>query len=107
MSHVWVARHALPAMLERGEGHLLITASASSFLSEITSVGFATTKYAALGFGEWLAFSYRGRGLKVSVAIPGPVWGPMIRTSPTFTRARSPPMRPPIACWKDSQPGSF
>jgi NAD(P)-dependent dehydrogenase (short-subunit alcohol dehydrogenase family) len=25
MSHVWVARHALPAMLERGEGHLLIT----------------------------------------------------------------------------------
>jgi short-subunit dehydrogenase len=63
-------------------GHLLITASAASFLSEITSVGYGTTKYAAFGFGEWLAFSYRGRGLKVSVAVPGPVWGPMIKDIP-------------------------
>ena len=60
--------------------HLLVTASAASFLSEITSVGYATTKYAAFGFGEWLAFSYRGRGLKV--AVPGPVWGPMIKNIP-------------------------
>jgi NAD(P)-dependent dehydrogenase (short-subunit alcohol dehydrogenase family) len=46
------------------------------------SVGYATTKYAALGFEEWLAFSYRGRGLKISVACPGPVWGPMIKDIP-------------------------
>jgi NAD(P)-dependent dehydrogenase (short-subunit alcohol dehydrogenase family) len=82
MSHVWVARHALPAMLARGEGHLLITASASSFLSEVTSIGYAATKYAALGLAEWLAFSYRGRGLKVSVACPGPVRTALIRDAP-------------------------
>jgi NAD(P)-dependent dehydrogenase (short-subunit alcohol dehydrogenase family) len=57
-------------------------ASASSFLSEIMSVGYATTKYAAFGFGEWLAFSYRGRGLKVPIACLGPVWGPMIKDIP-------------------------
>jgi NAD(P)-dependent dehydrogenase (short-subunit alcohol dehydrogenase family) len=82
MSHVWVARHVLPAMLARGEGHLLITASAASFLSEITSVGYAATKYAALGFGEWLAFTYRGRGVTVSVACPGPVWTALIQDAP-------------------------
>jgi NAD(P)-dependent dehydrogenase (short-subunit alcohol dehydrogenase family) len=79
MSHIWAARHVLPAMLERGHGRFLITASASSFLSEIFSIGYATTKYAAFGLGEWLAFSYKSSGLQISVACPGPVWSPMMQ----------------------------
>ena len=75
----------------RGEGHLHITASASSFLSEIASIGYATTKYAALGFGEWLAFSYRNCGLKVSVAVPGPVWTPLIQDTPYLHESAIPP----------------
>jgi NAD(P)-dependent dehydrogenase (short-subunit alcohol dehydrogenase family) len=78
MSHVWMARHVIPYMLERGHGQILITASASSFLSEIFSAGYAASKYAAYGFAEWLAFSYRSRGIHVSVACPGPVWSPMM-----------------------------
>jgi NAD(P)-dependent dehydrogenase (short-subunit alcohol dehydrogenase family) len=78
MSHVWMARHVVPHMLERGHGQILITASASSFLSEIFSAGYAASKYAAYGFAEWLAFSYRSRGIFVSVSCPGPVWSPMM-----------------------------
>jgi NAD(P)-dependent dehydrogenase (short-subunit alcohol dehydrogenase family) len=78
MSHVWAARYVIPYMLERGHGQILITASASSFLSEIFSAGYAASKYAAYGFAEWLAFSYRSKGLLVSVSCPGPVWSPMM-----------------------------
>jgi short-subunit dehydrogenase len=39
MSHVWAARYVIPRMLDRSRGQILITASASSFLSEIFSAG--------------------------------------------------------------------
>jgi NAD(P)-dependent dehydrogenase (short-subunit alcohol dehydrogenase family) len=78
MSHIWMARYVIPYMLERGRGQILITASASSFLSEIYSVGYAASKYATYGFAEWLAFSYRSSGIFVSVSCPGPVWSTMM-----------------------------
>jgi NAD(P)-dependent dehydrogenase (short-subunit alcohol dehydrogenase family) len=82
MSHVWAARHVLPHMLDRGRGRFLVTASASSFLSELLSVGYAVTKSAAYAFAEWLAFSYRSRGIAVSAIVPGPVWTPPLDAAP-------------------------
>src|ERR1700704_4183804 len=35
MSHVFVARHVLPAMLERGEGYILGTVSAAGLLNHV------------------------------------------------------------------------
>lgn len=81
MSHVWVARHVVPDMLARGEGYLLITASAAGLLNEIGSFGYGVTKHAAVGLAEWLGFTYRTRGLKVSVLCPEGVATPMISDS--------------------------
>ena len=66
MSHVWAARALLPAMLERGEGYLLSTASAAGLLSQLGAIGYAVTKHAAVAVAEWIDITYRGQGIRVS-----------------------------------------
>ncbi|WP_331730379.1 SDR family oxidoreductase (plasmid) [Kitasatospora sp. NBC_00070] len=81
-SQVWAARHVLPHMLERGEGYILNTASAAGLLTEPGSIGYATTKHASVGFSEWLAYSYRDQGIRVSVLCPEGVYTPMTDQAP-------------------------
>ncbi|MFP5260580.1 MAG: SDR family oxidoreductase [Blastocatellia bacterium] len=70
MAHVYAARAVLPAMIERGEGYLLQTASAAGLLSQIGSAPYSVTKHAALAFAEWLAITHGGAGIRVSCLCP-------------------------------------
>jgi len=70
MAHVYAARAVLPAMLERGDGYLLQTASAAGLLTQIGSAPYAVTKHAAVAFAEWLAVTYGDRGIRVSCLCP-------------------------------------
>lgn len=81
-SHYWAARHVLPHMIERGSGYLLNTASAAGLLNEIDSFGYGVIKSAAIGLAEWLAFTYRDKGIRVSVLCPEGVKTQMIAHSP-------------------------
>ncbi|GAC1508742.1 MAG: SDR family oxidoreductase [Candidatus Dormibacteraceae bacterium] len=70
MSHVFVARHALPAMLERGEGYILGTVSAAGLLNHIFAAPYGVTKAAALSFFEWLSIAHGAEGIRISCLCP-------------------------------------
>src|SRR6202158_1258458 len=70
MSHVFVARHVLPAMLTRGEGYLLGTVSAAGLLNHVFAAPYGVTKAAALSFFEWLAIAHGDEGIRVSCLCP-------------------------------------
>jgi NAD(P)-dependent dehydrogenase (short-subunit alcohol dehydrogenase family) len=69
MAHVFAARAVLPAMVQRGEGYLLHTASAAGLLTSIGSAPYAVTKHAAVALAEWLSITY-GPAIKVSCLCP-------------------------------------
>jgi NAD(P)-dependent dehydrogenase (short-subunit alcohol dehydrogenase family) len=80
-SHVYAARALLPGMLARGQGYLVITASAAGLLSQLGSAPYAVTKHAAVALAEWLSITYGERGLVVSCLCPQAVTSNLAATS--------------------------
>lgn len=70
MAHVWAARAVLPAMVERGDGYFVVTASAAGLLNIVESAPYGVTKHAAVAFAEWLRIAYGKKGVKVSCLCP-------------------------------------
>ncbi|MFO1218801.1 MAG: SDR family oxidoreductase [Burkholderiaceae bacterium] len=70
MAHVWAARAVLPAMVARGEGYFVVTASAAGLLNIVETAPYGVTKHAAVGFAEWLRIAYGRRGIRVSCLCP-------------------------------------
>jgi NAD(P)-dependent dehydrogenase (short-subunit alcohol dehydrogenase family) len=79
MAHVYAARAVLPAMIAAGGGYLLHTASAAGLLSAPGDAAYTASKHAAVGFAEWLAYTYRDRDIRVSVLCPMGVDTPLLR----------------------------
>jgi NAD(P)-dependent dehydrogenase (short-subunit alcohol dehydrogenase family) len=69
-AHVYAARALVPRWLERGQGYLLVTASAAGLLTQIGSAPYAVSKHAAVAFAEWLSVTYGDRGVRVSCLCP-------------------------------------
>jgi NAD(P)-dependent dehydrogenase (short-subunit alcohol dehydrogenase family) len=70
LQHVFAAQIVLPAMVRRKTGHLLITASAAGLLGVPGDAPYSVTKSATVGLAEWLATTYKPRGIGVSVLCP-------------------------------------
>jgi NAD(P)-dependent dehydrogenase (short-subunit alcohol dehydrogenase family) len=80
-SHIYVARAVLPAMLERGSGYLMLTASAAGLLTQLGSAPYAVTKHAAVALAEWLSITYGDQGLTVSCLCPQAFTSNLLTTS--------------------------
>jgi len=70
LAHVYMARHLVPRMLERGEGYLVGTVSAAGLLNHVTAMPYGVTKAAALSLFEWLSIAHGDAGLRVSALCP-------------------------------------
>src|ERR1700761_2346672 len=70
MAHVHAAEQLLPGWLARGDGRMVITASAAGLLTMLGTAPYSVTKHAAVGYAEWLSATYGHRGLKVHCLCP-------------------------------------
>jgi NAD(P)-dependent dehydrogenase (short-subunit alcohol dehydrogenase family) len=70
LAHVRAARLLLPGWLDRGRGTFVVTASAAGLLTMLGGAPYSATKHAAVGLAEWLAATYKHRGLAVHCVCP-------------------------------------
>ena len=81
-SHIYAAKHALPQMMERGEGYLVNTSSAAGLLTQLGAAGYSVTKAAAVSFAEWIKITYGNKGIGVSCLCPQAVRTAMTEQGP-------------------------
>jgi len=69
----YAARAVLPAMINRGSGHIVNISSISGYMPLPGGSGYAASKYALTGFSESLFQEVREHGVKVTTVFPGSV----------------------------------
>jgi len=65
-----VCRAIAPRMVDAGDGHIVNVASVAGFLGIYGYTGYASAKYAVMGFSEALRFEMKPLGVAVSVVCP-------------------------------------
>src|SRR5208282_3685571 len=73
----YAARALLPGILSRGQGYLVITASAAGLLTQLGSAPYSVTKHAVVALAEWLSITHGDAGVRVSCLCPQGVWTAM------------------------------
>jgi NAD(P)-dependent dehydrogenase (short-subunit alcohol dehydrogenase family) len=71
MGAVWLARHLVPPMRERGRGDVVIVTSSIKFGGSPGIAPYAMAKTAAEAFAHTLAHEEREHGIRVNVIRPG------------------------------------
>ncbi|MEO7132536.1 MAG: SDR family oxidoreductase [Dermatophilaceae bacterium] len=70
LSQVRAARRLVPLWLEAGHGRLVLTASAAGLLTMLGDLPYSVTKHGSVALAEWVAATYRHRGIVAQVICP-------------------------------------
>jgi NAD(P)-dependent dehydrogenase (short-subunit alcohol dehydrogenase family) len=74
-------RHAIPAMLERGGGAIVNTASAAAFYGSRTLLAYGTSKAGLVALTQYVATAYSDRGIRCNAVAPGVVVSEEMQTA--------------------------
>jgi NAD(P)-dependent dehydrogenase (short-subunit alcohol dehydrogenase family) len=72
-----LVRAAIPGLLERGGGSIVLVSSVSGLVSSTDSAAYDTSKAALIGLARSLAVDYGPRGVRANALCPGWVVTPM------------------------------
>ena len=75
-------RAALPTLLARGAGHIVVIASVSGRITYPEEAAYVASKHAAVAFADCLRQEVAAAGIRVSLIEPGVVNTPLVRSSP-------------------------
>jgi all-trans-retinol dehydrogenase (NAD+) len=73
LAPIWTTRAFLPAMIERGRGHIVTIASAAGLIGGPRLTDYAASKHAAVGFDDALRLELRHlghRGIRTTLVCP-------------------------------------
>ena len=75
-------RSALPRMLERGSGHVVVMASGSGRVTYVGEPAYVASKHATVAFADCLRQEVAEKGIRVTTIEPGLVETPLIHVYP-------------------------
>jgi NAD(P)-dependent dehydrogenase (short-subunit alcohol dehydrogenase family) len=86
-SPFWAIRHALPAMMARGKGAIVVTGSLASERGMVGNIGYLASKHAVLGLARGIAMEAAPSGVRCNCLNPGFIDTQMLADVPEHQRA--------------------
>jgi NAD(P)-dependent dehydrogenase (short-subunit alcohol dehydrogenase family) len=74
-----LAKHAIPEMIKRGGGSIVLTGSVQSLSAVRNSVHYVVSKHGLLGLARSIALDYARQNIRANCVLPGAVDTPMLR----------------------------
>ncbi|MDP6564794.1 MAG: SDR family oxidoreductase [Alphaproteobacteria bacterium] len=72
------AKHAIPAMIDSGDGGAIVNVSSISALRPRGLTAYSASKGAVISLTRAMAIDHAGDGIRVNCVAPGPVYTPMV-----------------------------
>ncbi|KAK3591290.1 hypothetical protein CHS0354_004339 [Potamilus streckersoni] len=89
MSVISLTRCVLPHMMDKKEGHIVVTSSVAGKLGVPGSASYTGSKHALHGYFEALRIEAADRGITVTMLCPGPVFSNLLETAFTETPGKN------------------
>jgi NAD(P)-dependent dehydrogenase (short-subunit alcohol dehydrogenase family) len=74
-----VSKYAIPEMIKRGGGSIVVTGSVQSVGAQRNSVHYVVSKHGLLGLTRSLALDYGKQNIRANCVLPGAIDTPMLR----------------------------
>lgn len=74
-----MSKYAIPEMIRRGGGAIVITGSVQSVAAQRNSVHYVVSKHGLLGLTRCLALDYAKQNIRANCVLPGAIDTPMLR----------------------------